>query len=133
MTLFTARGERSWVPGWAPESPAGEPPAEAAEEEGTVFVTQAGGRSTFWVVAARWADGIRYARVTPGVHAGTVEVRRTGVGPGATQIDVTYDLTALGPDGTAPIDEFAAGYDREIAGWEDAIGASLAGSGGLHG
>src|SRR5919198_5440312 len=63
MQLFTARGERAWVEGWDPEFPAGEP---SVEGEGTVFVTTADGRSTYWVVAARDADRVRYARTTPG-------------------------------------------------------------------
>jgi hypothetical protein len=72
MELFTARGERDWVRGWDPQFPAGEP---AEEGEGTVFVTTADGRSTYWVVVARATRGVRYARTTPGISAGSGDVR----------------------------------------------------------
>jgi hypothetical protein len=88
MALFTARGERRWVEGWDPEFPAGEP---SEEGEGTVFVTTADGRLTYWVVVAREADRIRYGRTTPGFAAGTVEVRRRLSDAGSTQVDVTYE------------------------------------------
>jgi hypothetical protein len=122
MPLFTARGERAWVEGWDPEFPAGEP---REEDEGTVFVTTADGRSTFWVVAVRHADRVRYARTTPGYTAGTVEVRRRGSNARSTQVDVTYDLSALTPDGAAELDRFGARYDQEIGGWEVAIATAL--------
>jgi hypothetical protein len=122
MLLFTARGERDWVDGWEPEFPAGEP---AEEAEGTVFVTSHHGRSTYWVVAARALGAVRYARTTPGLHAGTVEVRERLSDARSTQVDVTYDLTALTPEGATELDRFAAGYEDEIGGWQDAIEAAL--------
>jgi hypothetical protein len=60
---------------------------------------------------------MRYARVTPGVHAGTVEVRCHPDGD-ETRADVTYDLTALSPDALEP---FAAGFDAMLAEWERMI------------
>jgi hypothetical protein len=111
LALFTPAGERSWVPGWDPQF--------AAEEDtspGTTFTTH-GGR-THWVIADRTPAGMRYARITPGVHAGTVEVRCEPAG-GATRAHVTYDLT--GRD----VDEFAAGFPAMLAEWERLIAASL--------
>jgi hypothetical protein len=99
------------VPGWDPQF--------AAEEDtspGTTFTTH-GGR-THWVIADRTPAGMRYARITPGVHAGTVEVRCEPAG-GATRAHVTYDLT--GRD----VDEFAAGFPAMLAEWERLIAASL--------
>jgi hypothetical protein len=118
MELFTARGERTWVPGWAPEFPAGEP---ADEVEGTVFVTTAHERMTYWVVAARSDRSVRYARVTPGVSAGTVEVRQRDATSARTTFDVTYDLTALSAEGAHELEAFAAGYATHIGDWERAI------------
>jgi hypothetical protein len=123
MRLFTARGERDWVEGWDPEFPAGEP---AEEGEGTVFVTTADGRSTYWVVAARASRSVRYARTTPGLFAGTVEVRERSSDSRSTMVDVTYDLSALTPQGAAELDDFAAGYEQEIKSWAVAIDAALA-------
>jgi hypothetical protein len=123
MPLFTARGERDWVEGWDPEFPAGEP---TEEDEGTVFVTTAGDRSTYWVVAARAPGCVRYARTTPGFFAGTVEVRERRSDRGSTLVDVTYDLSALTPQGAADLDDFAAGYEEEIGAWQVAIETALA-------
>jgi hypothetical protein len=123
MLLFTARGERDWVKGWDPKFPAGEPREEG---EGTVFVTTATDRPTYWVVAARTKRSVRYARTTPGLFAGMVEVRERRSDAHSTQVDVTYDLSALTPDGAAELDEFAAGYEHEIRAWEDAIETALA-------
>ena len=123
MLLFTARGERDWVKGWDPEFPAGEP---REEDEGTVFVTTARGRPTYWVVAARATRSVRYARTTPGVFAGTVEVRERRSDAHSTQVDITYDLTALSLEGAAELDDFASGYEQEISAWQDAIETALA-------
>jgi hypothetical protein len=123
MQLFTARGERAWVEGWDPEFPAGEP---SVEGEGTVFVTTADGRSTYWVVAARDADRVRYARTTPGFSAGIVEVRRRESDGRSTRVDVTYDLSALTPRGAVELDRFGARYERQVSGWGVAIATALA-------
>jgi len=130
LLLFTARGERAWVEGWDPEFPAGEPTEEG---EGTVFVTTADGRATYWVVAARTSRCVRYARTTPGFFAGTVEVRERSSDSRSTLVDVTYDLSALTPQGAAELDDFAAGYEQEISAWAVAIEAALADDGDTRG
>jgi hypothetical protein len=122
MQLFTARGERDWVEGWDPQFPAGEP---SEEDEGTVFVTTADGRSTYWVVVARAPRSLRYARTTPGFFAGLVDVRERRSDARSTLVAVTYDLSALTPDGAAELDGFATGYEAEIKAWEVAIKTSV--------
>jgi hypothetical protein len=111
LHLFTPVGERAWAPGWDPVFPAGEDGDGAAP--GTVFLT---GAST-WVVVDRAADRVRYARVTPGVRAGTIEVQLRPDGD-ETLADVTYVTTALNDEP----------FDPDIAHWEHAIRAALAGS-----
>jgi hypothetical protein len=111
LRLFTPVGERAWAPGWDPVFPAGEQGDGAAP--GTVFLT---GPST-WVVVDREPDRVRYARVTPGVRAGTVEVRLRADGD-ATLADVTYVTTALNDEP----------FDPDIAHWEPAIRAALSAS-----
>jgi hypothetical protein len=115
--LFTPVGERLWAEGWDPSFPDGESGDGGAP--GTVFTTDAHGRHTIWVVLDRRDDAIRYARITPGHLAGTVEVR---LGEGAAE--VTYDLTALTPDAVPELEAFAAGYDAFMAEWERAIAAA---------
>jgi hypothetical protein len=110
MHLFTPVGERLWAPHWEPRFPAGEDGDGSAP--GTVFLTG----DTHWVVVDRTPDRVRYARVTPGVRAGTVEVVLRADG-GATVADVTYDMTPLAEGDT---------FEPAIHDWEPAIAAAIA-------
>ena len=109
IELFTPEGERRWVEGWDPRYPGG--------DEG-VFLTGA----TTWVTVERGDRSRRYARVTPGVRAGTVSVRCDPDGA-HTVATVGYELTALGPG--ADLEAFAAGYDDFLALWEREIAACV--------
>ena len=114
LGLFTPEGERAWVPGWKPRFPAGDDLAP-----GTTFLTH---EQTIWVIADRTPSSVRYARVTPGVHSGTVEVR-VEPADGGTRAQVGYDLTALGDP--AVLDRFASDFDAMLAEWERLIAAAL--------
>ena len=107
IELFTAEGERRWVDGWDPAYPV---------EGGPVFLTG----DTVWVVVDAGPDHRRYARVTPGDRAGTVEVRCRAV-DGGTEAEVVYDLTAL----SGELDEFERAYPAMLADWERQIGRAL--------
>ena len=113
--LFTPVGERLWVAHWEPRFPAGEEGDGSAP--GTVFLTG----DTHWIVVDRTPDRVRYARVTPGIRAGTVEVavRPDGAGAdGAGAIaDVTYAMTSFAGDDA---------NDPAIHEWEPAIAAAIA-------
>jgi hypothetical protein len=111
LELFTPEGERDWVPGWEPR-----------HHSHTVFATGHGGSDTLWVITDHEPRRMRYARVTPGVHAGTVEVRCHPDGED-TRADVTYDLTALSPNA---LDPFVAGFDAMLAEWERMIAETCA-------
>ena len=106
IALFTPEGERAWVPHWDPQ-----------HHSDTVFTTH---HATTWIALDAGPEAVRYARVRPGHHAGTVEVscRAEGTGTAAT---VTYDLTPL-TDGA--LDDFGAGYDAMLAEWERRIAAA---------
>ena len=52
--------------------------------------------------------------------------KRCPCSPRSTQIDVTYDLSALTAQGAAELDDFAAGYAQDIGAWEVAIETALA-------
>jgi hypothetical protein len=107
--LFTPEGERRWAPRWDPDYPAG--------SDGPVFTTAHPG-DTIWIALG----DLRYARVTPGVHAGTVAVRCEPA-DGGTRAHVTYDLTALSP--AADLARFQAGFADLMREWERAIAAAL--------
>lgn len=120
--LFTPRGEREWVPGWEPRFPI---PADDDSRPGVVFETAAHGECSTWVVLDReWGRRISYARVTPGDRAGTVtvEIREAA---GGSDVDVTYELTALGGAARTRLREFAAGYPGYLRSWQEAIAASV--------
>jgi hypothetical protein len=67
---------------------------------------------------------LRYARVTPGDQAGTVTVSISGADH-HSEVEVTYDLTALTAPGGRKLSEFAANYPAYLQSWEDAITARL--------
>lgn len=109
LHLFTPVGERLWVSHWDPRFPAGE--HDDGSAPGTVFLTG----ETHWVVVDRACDRVRYARVTPGVRAGTVEVVLRPDGEGSIA-DVTYEMTSFAGD-----DDF----NPAVHEWEAAIAAAI--------
>lgn len=124
FALFTARGEQAWADGWQPHFPAPTPDDSAP---GTVFETHAHGGHTIWVVTdSRPPNYISYARITPGERAGTVSVTLRPLGQ-HSEVEVSYDLTALQPAATTELDRFAEDYPAYLRSWQEAIEAQLAG------
>ena len=120
--LFTPRGEQAWAPGWHPRFRV---PVPDDTEPGTVFETDAHGQHTIWLVTARDPGRrICYARVTPREQAGIVTVTITAAG-GHSEVEVTYQLTALSPAADHRLREFAEGYPAYLQSWQDAIAAWL--------
>lgn len=118
--LFTAPGERLWVDDWDPDVLRG----GDGRAKGSVFVTDAHGDKAYWIVVDYDEDALhaRYARIAPGSRAGTVEVRARGDGAGATEVEVTYELTALTDEGTEQLAAFdAAAYAQMLTDWERMI------------
>ena len=121
MALFTAEGERAWAgDGWDPRflSP------ERRDGPGAVFTTGHSGHTT-WVMVDHGPERVRYARVTDGLTAGTIAVEVVAADVDATRVRVTYDLTALSPDGERWLAHFDAGYSAEIASWADDIARAI--------
>ncbi|MFG2004180.1 SRPBCC family protein [Spirillospora sp. NPDC048911] len=116
--LFTPRGEERWVAGWRPRFPAAGSDDTAP---GTVFETTSDGETTTWIVLDREPGRrVSYARVTPGSRAGTVTVE-LAEHEGGSSVRVTYELTALSPDGEEELRTFAAGYPEFLRSWETAV------------
>ena len=124
LALFTPEGERRWAHGWDPRYPQ----PDRREGPGAVFTTGHGGHLTTWIMVDHGPDGVRYARVTHGMTAGTVAVEVVGSREQSTQVRVTYDLTALSPAGETWLERFGADYATEIAGWGTEIAAALEGA-----
>ena len=122
--LFTPRGEQAWAHGWHPSFPAAAPDDT---EPGTVFETRAHGPYTIWLVTSREPGRrISYARVTPGDVAGTVTVTISPSG-GHSDVEVTYELTALTDTAVGRLRDFAAGYPGYLRSWQDAISTRVPG------
>ena len=120
--LFTAEGERLWVPGWSPEMLAPLPQAP-----GLVFRTGEGAERTIWTVLESDAATGRllYSRVTPASRAGLVEVVLSEAGD-LTRVQVSYDLTALSPEGEAALDAYRGAKFAEMMNqWRALIAAFL--------
>ena len=118
--LFTAPGEKLWIEGWDPVVPSG----GDGRARGAVFVTNAAGEKTYWVVvdyddAALHA---RYSRIAPGTHAGTVEVFARDDGSGSTEVTVTFELTALTSEGSKRLADFdSVAFRQKLVDWERMI------------
>ena len=122
--LFTAEGERLWVPGWAPEILGALPQAP-----GLVFLTGKGSERTIWTVieSDRSRGLVRYSRVTPRSRAGLVEVRVEPDGDGCS-VAVSYDLTALSAEGEAALDALSGSrFNDMLETWRGLILDFLAG------
>jgi hypothetical protein len=121
MALFTPEGERRWADGWDPHYP--EP--RRREGPGTVFTTGHGDHQTTWIMVDHGPSGVRYARVTEGMTAGTVAVDVVGARERSTQVRVTYDLTALTAAGDTWLEAFDADYETAVGDWATAIATAL--------
>jgi hypothetical protein len=121
VPLFTAEGERAWVPGWEPAFPL----TDHRHERGEVWTTNGAPGRTIWVTAQRRADGALFARVTPDVSAGLVDVRCYPGASATTEVVVEYDLTALGPAGTVALEHLARGFAAMLEDWRVAVGRAL--------
>lgn len=122
FVAFTPRGEQDWVPGWRPDFPV---PVSDDTEPGTVFETTHDGHATIWVVVdSRPGRYVRYARVTPGVSAGTVSVELTPDEDGSV-VEVTYELTSLSARGEALLSAADTDPSADPAAWRTPVTAYL--------
>jgi hypothetical protein len=122
--FFTPEGERAWAPGWDPRYLH---PADGHAEVGMVFTTSLSEETVWMMLRYEPAAGrVEYLRLTPGSRLGVVRVQCTPLSPGRTQVDVSYELTALTEAGNAAIralDERA--FSAFIAGWPEAINRAI--------
>lgn len=119
--------ESEWLDGWQCRMVYA---ATGFAEEGAVFVTAAEGEAdTTWVItrhepAARRID---FCRVTPGSRTCRLRIVVTPLAPARSAVDVTYEFTALTPEGSA----FLAGWTDDtflesMRFWEDSMNHFLA-------
>ena len=120
--LFTALGEKLWVPGWNPEMVV---PESGQLEQDQVFLTGEGAEQTLWYVSQLSLEqrDVHYIRVTPGSRVARVHVCVTPTSSGC-RVDVTYVWTVLGPGGGEIVREAAEQYEDMMGQWKSLVEAS---------
>jgi hypothetical protein len=123
--LFGPVRESEWSPDWRPAFVT--PLAREQTSDGAVFTVEGDPDSAVWVMTDYEPDTrrVRYVIVRPGalVTQLWIEVRSTG--PNASQADVTYRTTLLGPAGRPALDHFISGFAHRKPHWEHAIRTAL--------
>lgn len=120
LPLFTAPGETLWISSWNPVILHGD-----GYEEGTIWVTENHGNTTYWYVAHydTEAKRARYARVTRDTDIGTVDVSIASNVKGGSVVTVSYQLTGLSETGNKGIRELLdkANYAEMMEEWRSMI------------
>jgi hypothetical protein len=123
--FFTPAGEEAWVPHWRPRYLY---PADGTTQQGQIFTTGEGDGFTIWHVADfdLTACRVRYVRTTPALRTGFVEVQCVARAGDASDVLVSYELTALTTAGepTLAAHEGPA-FMAMIDGWAGLIAAHL--------
>ena len=125
FALFGPEGERAWAgEPWDPRVVWPEPGRDAA---GMVFTIERGPMTAVWVNTEfdAKAGRLKYAYVIPGVMVTTIEVRLRA-GGAATHATVTYQRTALGEEGRAPVEAMTAMDGKAGVEWQQALDEYLA-------
>jgi|JI7StandDraft_1071085.scaffolds.fasta_scaffold10557_6 hypothetical protein len=123
--FFTPAGEELWVDGWAPRYVY---PSDGTTQRGMVFWTGQGSDLTVWRLLDFDRQAMRslYVRCTPASRMGTVEVVCTALEVTKTQVEVTYALTALSPEGESLLEAFEGPeFAAMIDGWASLISRNL--------
>ena len=119
--LFSAEGERRWVPGWNPRYVH---PVESGAGEGAVFQTTRKGAGTATWVQTRHepATGLAsFVYVLPDHHAAMVDVGVSADGESRSRASVTYRMTSLSSDGDDFVRAFGEAFEDYMAHWAQAI------------
>ena len=118
--LFSAEGEKLWVPGWDYENISW---SDVIHED-FIFLTRGHGHSsqeTIWLVKSYDPNRyyVQFYRVEPGDKVGLVTVRCDPVDKDITDVEVTYEYTALSESGRRFLEHFSADHYKEfINGWK---------------
>lgn len=121
IPLFTPLGETRWVPDWQPVFI---DPVDGATTHGMVFRTSHDNEETIWACCDwRPEDGyVRYARVTPSSRFVFVEVHCRQRNAVQTEVEITYHLTALTPEGERYVEGLSeAKYASMLEEWHRLI------------
>jgi hypothetical protein len=121
--LFGADKERAWAPDWEPVFLW---PEKAFDQEGMVFIIGHGDKDAVWVNTAfdRVAGRIQYVYVIPDVVVTVITLKLLPDGQ-ATNIEVTYERTALAVAANERVRSMAAGDRGAGKEWSRQINSHL--------
>lgn len=118
--LFSAEGEKLWVPGWSYGNIMG----GTDLHEDYVFVTRShdhAASDAIWMVKRYEPDNylVQFYKVEPGEKVGVIEVRCFELNESQTKVQVTYEYIGLSEAGDRFISSFTSSeYNAFIAEWE---------------
>lgn len=121
--LFSAEGEKLWVPGWDYENMMG----SKELHEDYVFLTKNHDHAStdaIWLVKRYEPEShlVQFYKVEPEDKIGVITVKCTAESPHRTKVEVTYKYIGLGPNGDRFVEEFTASkYNDFIAEWESLL------------
>jgi hypothetical protein len=121
--LFSAEGEKLWVPGWDYENVMG----GTQLHEDYVFVTKNhdhAASDAVWIVKRYEPEKylVQFYKVEPGEKLGIIEVRCSELGTSLTKIQVTYEYIGLSPAGNEFIAHFSlVDYEEFLGEWVELL------------
>ena len=121
--LFSAEGEKLWVPGWDYKNIMGSKDLH----EDYVFVTKNHDHATtdaIWLTKKYDPRSylVQFYKVEPGDKVGVITIKCRPLEKSITEVDVTYKYIGLSEKGDAFIDGFtSAQYKNFIAEWKELL------------
>lgn len=118
--LFSAEGEKLWVPGWNYENIMG----SIDLHEDYVFMTTShdhAASDAIWLIKRYEPDNylVQFYKVEPGEKVGVIEVRCFKLGESRTMVQVTYEYIGLSRSGDEFISQFSSSkYNDFITEWK---------------
>ncbi len=115
--LFSAEGERLWVPGWDYVNVMG----SSDLHEDYIFVTKSHDHATtdaIWIVKRYDPEHylVQFYRIEPEDKVGIISVRCIQIDEDLTEVEVTYQYVGLGRKGNEFIEGFTLEQYREFIG-----------------
>ncbi len=113
--LFSAEGEKLWVPGWDYENIMG----STVLHEDYVFITKNHDHAStdaIWLVKKHEPDSylVQFYKVEPEDKVGVITVQCTKIGDSQTQVEVSYEYIGLSWKGDEFIERFSSFEYKEF-------------------
>ncbi|RMF66804.1 MAG: hypothetical protein D6743_05875 [Calditrichaeota bacterium] len=118
--LFSAEGEKLWVPGWDYENVMG----SSDLHEDYIFLTKNHDHASteaIWLVKRYEPEShfVQFYKVEPEDKVGIITVQCTEISDALTRVEVSYEYVALSKKGVAFIERFTEeAYKEFIADWK---------------